>query len=66
MLAFNGTMMVFLPLVSLILLNWKIHKAIQNREQFRYVMTDASDKRPSAAAPVKATTKVYLTRVAVT
>ncbi len=35
MLAANGMVMLFLPLVSLILLNWKIHKAIKNREQFR-------------------------------
>ncbi len=34
----NWTVMVFLPLISLIILNWKIHKAIQNREQFRYIV----------------------------
>ncbi len=53
MLAANATIMVFLPLVSLIILNWKIHKAIQNREHFRCKDTYGSfDKNGDASKSV--------------
>jgi len=48
LLAANCTLMVFLPVASLIFLNYKIHKAIEKREHFRATMTT---KAPSLKSP---------------
>ncbi len=49
LLAANGSVMVVIPFVSLLILNWQIHRAIQKREAFKASLGVARNAHPAVS-----------------